>query len=95
MLRDRILKLNNDEWTEQLFITRLWITVQDPKILEEASMKTLASLLDGALSIDLSFLLVLTCKEAMEMKLSKPLSSKVTHSSQIVCCISELPKSSG
>ncbi|KAL7275567.1 sporulation-specific protein 22 [Rhizina undulata] len=47
LLTKRLLSWENDDWIEKSFVTRLWVTVQDPSSHEEAVLTALQKLLDS------------------------------------------------
>lgn len=69
LISKRLLDLDNQEWLEQTFVTRLWFIIQSQNydINEGPTLEALRELLD-----------------TMARQLPKPLSAKATHAAQIL-----------
>ncbi|KAI5800044.1 meiosis protein SPO22/ZIP4 like-domain-containing protein [Geopyxis carbonaria] len=68
LISKRLLQLEKDDWLEQAFVTRLWITIQDSHACQEESIvESLKTLLD-----------------LIVKQLSNTLSAKATHAAQVL-----------
>lgn len=47
LLAKRVLALEQDDWIERTFVTRLWVTVREQSLQEEVSLPSLQRLLDA------------------------------------------------
>lgn len=81
----RLLVLDEDNWIERAFITRLWMTVRHSTSLEGNTLASLRNLIDcetikHPIYLDRAHVIL----EVISRQISKPLSPKSTHAAQIV-----------